>query len=211
MALSLKMLKSQRGSVSAVDARMLSSVGTSLRYCARNKPAAIQASIFGRLVKNQSTYASRGLRSFPQYFVGGETAGLALKTMLPGLRVARGDILTHDNTRKGRMLLEFTPRGVDGKYVWNDVLRFGLSVEECGLLVNQLPHYKVEFSRAPQKLLAQTNNMMEPDKVLTVEPAELGAVDFTIDFVLNGIRGQTPPPNEGSQVSPQVSICASRH
>jgi Whirly transcription factor len=209
MALSLKILKSQRGSVSAVDTRMLSSVGTSLRYCARNKTAAIEASIFGRLVKNQSTYA-RGLRSFPQYFVGSETAGLALKTMLPGLRVARGDILTHDNTRKGRMLLEFTPRGVDGKYVWNDVLRFGLSVEECGLLVNQLPHYKVEFSRAPQKLLAQTNNMMEPDKVLTVEPAELGAVDFTIDFVLNGIGGQTPPPNEGSQVSPQVSICASR-
>jgi Whirly transcription factor len=130
--------------------------------------------------------------------------------MLPGFKVARGDILTQDTTRKGRMLLEFTSRGADGKYVWTDMIRFGLSVEECGLLVNQLPHYKVEFSRAPQKLLAQTNNMMEPDKVLTVEPAELGAVDFTIDFVLNGIGGQTPPPNEGSQVSPQVSICASR-
>lgn len=209
MALSLNMLKSQQGILSAVGARTLSSVGTtsslSLRF-ARNKPAAIQASVFGRSVKNQSTYA-RGLRSFPQYSIHGETAVLAMKPMLPGLKVSKGDILTADTTRKGRMLLELTPRGADGKYVWTDMFRFGLSVEECGLLVNQLPHYKVEFSRAQQQLLAQTNNTMDPDKVLTVEPGELGAVNFTIDYVLDGIGGQTPP-NEGSQVIPKVRICA---
>jgi hypothetical protein len=162
----------------------------------------IQAPIFQS--RNQSTYP-RGLRAFPQYPIHGETALLSMKIILPGFKVQKSDILALDTTRKGRMLLEFIPRGPDGKYIWTDSIRFGLSVEELGLLVNQLPHYKVEFCRVQQASSLQ-QGVMEPDKVLTVEPGELGAVNFTIDYILDGVGGQAPPMSEGSQQAmPQVS------
>jgi hypothetical protein len=145
--------------------------------------------------RNQSTYP-RGLRSFPQYQIYGETAMVSMKTILPSFKVQKSDILSLDNTRKGRMLLEFTPRGPDGKYVWTASIKFGLSVEELGLLVNQLPHYKVEFCRVQS---SPQQGISEPDKVLTVEPGELGTVSFTIDYILNGVGGQAPPMSEGSQ------------
>ena len=43
--------------------------------------------------------------------------------------------------------LNLLPVVSDGKYDWKQSIRFALSAEEIGLLVNQFPHYKVEFSR----------------------------------------------------------------
>jgi hypothetical protein len=145
----------------------------------------------------------QGLRAFPQFTVYSDTL-LAVKLMPPGFRVIKNSILAPDTSRKGRILLEFAPRGADGKYVWTDAVRFALSAEEVGLLVNQLPHYKVEFSRLPptggdEYSGGVVSNDM-PEKVLTVEPGELGAINFTLDYVRDGVGGQSPGHGQDGKV-----------
>jgi hypothetical protein len=139
--------------------------------------------------------------------VHGENAVLSMKIMSPHFRMAKNQILAVDNTRKGRILLEFSPRGPNGKYMWEDLIRFGLSAEETGLLVNQLPHYKVEFSRLQsargdnEQAYGTVVTTDTPEKVLTVEPGELGAVNFTIDYVRDGVGGQSPGLGQDGKVS----------
>lgn len=149
-----------------------------------------------------------GLRAYPQYTVYEQETLMSVKLMPQHFKLLKNNtILSVDNTRKGRILLEFAPRGADGKYAWNEAVRFGLNVEEVGLLVNQLPHYKVEYSRLPSAT-NRTGDADEdfqggaistdsPEKVLTVEPGELGAINFTIDFVKDGVGGQSGFGDEG--------------
>lgn len=55
--------------------------------------------------------AAGGLRSAaPNYTVFGEKAMLNVRVMLPGFRLSSGNYLIQDNNRKGRILLEWTPR-----------------------------------------------------------------------------------------------------
>jgi hypothetical protein len=125
---------------------------------------------------------------------------LSVKMIVPGYRLIKGEALVVDNARKGRMLLEFTPRASDGNYMWNDQTRFALSAEEVGLVCNQLPQFPVELCRSPNAsapgeeatdpFAAITNDM--PDKVLKITPAEGASVSILIDFVRDGIGGQSP-------------------
>lgn len=169
------------------------------------------------LVKSFSTYSgsdygNEGLKAYPQYGVHGMTY-LVMKVMPPGFKVVKNNILNLDTTRKGRMLFEFTPRGADGRYAWTERVRFALSPEEMGLLVNQLPHYKVEFSRV-QSVRGEGDDPYgtaitpdAPEKVLTVEPGELGAINFTIDYVKDGVGGQLPGPGQDGGVRVQCCCC----
>jgi hypothetical protein len=139
-------------------------------------------------------------RAYPQYSVHGESHMMSLKMIVPGYRLIKGESLVVDNKRKGRMLLEFTPRGSDGQYTWNDQTRFALSAEEVGLFCNQLPQFPVELSRSPNSsapgeeatdpFAAMSNDM--PDKVMKIAPAQGASVSFLIDFVKDGIGGQSP-------------------
>lgn len=148
-----------------------------------------------------SDYGTQGLKAYPQYGIHGNNY-LVMKVMPPGFKVVKNNILNVDNTRRGRILFEFTPRGPDDKYAWTESIRFALNAEELGLLVNQLPFHKVEFSRVqtiPGEGYATYGTTVTPDtpeKVLTVEPTELGAINFTIDYVKDGVGGQQPGPGQ---------------
>lgn len=154
-------------------------------------------------------------RAYPQYSVHGESHLLSIKMIIPGYRLIKGDSLVVDNSRKGRMLLEFTPRGADGAYMWNDQTRFALSTEEVGLFCHQLPQYPVELSRSGSSTGAPgsgdddesnfgpiTNDM--PDKVLRITPAEGASVSFLLDYVRDGVGGQSPGIGQDGVSSPPV-------
>jgi hypothetical protein len=174
------------------------------------RPSSLLAKSVSSSTYSGSDYGTQGLKAYPQYGVHGLTY-FVMKVMPPTFKVVKNNILNVDNARKGRILFEFTPRGLDGKYDWSQSIRFALSAEEIGLLVNQLPHYKVEFSRVPSVRgdgddaygFAVTPDT--PEKVLTVEPGELGAVNFTIDYVKDGVGGNPPGPGQHGQVSVQCS------
>jgi hypothetical protein len=167
---------------------------------------AISTSVFAKSFSTHSgsDYGSQGLKAYPQYAVHGMTF-LAMKLIPPTFKVVKNNILNVDNARKGRILFEFTPRGKDGKYDWTQSIRLALSAEEIGLLVNQLPHYKVEFSRVSSirgdEPHSTTGSPDSPEKVLTVEPGELGVINFTIDYVKDGVGGQPSGPGQEGQVS----------
>lgn len=143
-------------------------------------------------------------RAYPQYAVHGEAHMLSIKMIAPGYRLVKGEALVVDNARKGRMLFEFTPRGGNGNYLWQDQTRFALSAEEVGLVCNQLPQFPVELSRLPNTsapgedgdMFAAVSNDM-PDKVLKIAPAEGASVSFSIDFVRDGVGGQSPGVGQG--------------
>lgn len=151
-------------------------------------------------VREMSSYSRNPRTAYPQYHVFGERSMLCIKIILPKFRTVRGDALVTDKSGKGRMLLEFTPSSAERNYQWNDQVRFALSPEEVGLFCNQLPHHEIELSRRAtsfypgeedenNNLGAITNN--DPVKILKVSPRDGASVAFTIDFVKNGIGGQS--------------------
>jgi hypothetical protein len=56
------------------------------------------------------------LRSQPQYAIFGEKTMLAVKVMPPVFRCLKNGSLVLDQNKKGRILLEWSPRGGSGKF-----------------------------------------------------------------------------------------------
>jgi hypothetical protein len=78
-----------------------------------------------------------------------------------------------------------------GGYDRESQIRFGLSAEEVGFILHQLPANTVEFAR---RLPAETPGVTAdlPEKLFTITPAEGGQFAFKIDFVKDGMGGQNP-------------------
>lgn len=72
-----------------------------------------------------------------------------------------------------------------GKGIPDRALRFALSPQEAGLIIDQGQNETVEFSRAgfPPNVV---------DKVFRVTPQEAGAVEFQLDYETEGLGGQSP-------------------
>jgi hypothetical protein len=141
----------------------------------------------------------RIVRSHPQYSIFGETHMVSFKMITPTYRMVRGGAIVVDSNKKGKILVEFTPRSPLGSFAWNEQVRFALSPEEVGLICSQLPQYPVEFSREspvpPEEedstfSGAVTNDM--PAKVLSITPGPGAAVTFLLDYVLDGVGNQSP-------------------
>jgi len=161
-------------------------------------------------------------RAFPSYSIFGTDALLTLKPLLPTFKPAGGDGVALD--RRGKMMLSFTPSagGGDsggGNWKWQEQLTMALTVEEVGLLVNQLPMHAVEISRAGSNqmqsrgvgggeysLAPEAEVSDAPDKVLTVTPGEGATVTFAIDFVRDGVGGQISPLDENSRHAPMEVV-----
>lgn len=85
-------------------------------------------------------------------------------------------------------------------------LRFGLSPEEAGLILDQIPQFPVSLSRRTSSgdyggaISSETDDI--PSKVLHVTPGAGGVVSFKIDFELNGVGGQTPVGNSTDAAGP---------
>lgn len=160
-------------------------------------------------------------RAFPSYSIFGTDALLTMKPMLPSFKPAGGDGVALD--RRGRMMLSFTPSsaGSDGQgsgnWLWQEQLTMALTVEEVGLLVNQLPMHEVEISRSGNNnqggrgggeysLAPEPEISDAPDKVLTVTPGDGATVTFTLDFVRDGVGGQLSPLEENSHHAPMEVV-----
>ena len=91
-----------------------------------------------------------------------------------------------------------------------------LTVEEVGLLVNQLPMHEVEISRSGNNqggrgggeysLAPEPEISDAPDKVLTVTPGDGATVTFALDFVRDGVGGQISPLEENSRHAPMEVV-----
>jgi len=98
-----------------------------------------------------------------------------------------------------------------GKAIRDEQFRFALSVEEVGLLIDQLPNHEVQLSRSgdPSSPIADytAEQTIMPTKILRVAPIEGGAVSFAINYELNagvgGISDNKGRPVNNAQVVAQ--------
>ena len=76
------------------------------------------------------------------------------------------------------------------------VTRLGLSAEETGLLLQQLPQQQaVTLVRkpAPSESMSVESTTLQPHKVCTITPQEANAVEWKVDFEVDGVGGQAMP------------------
>jgi hypothetical protein len=163
-------------------------------------------------------------RAYPQYTIFGPDAAMSIRAVLPIFKRAGTDGLSVD--RRGKLVLEFVPRNNTGSgFAWNDKTLFSLTVEEVGLLVNQLPVNSIELCHptyGPDG--AEGGGGGDPDgyggnmsggprqvggdpveKVLSIEPGEGMTLKFKVDYSKGGVMGQTPPGFDGVPVSGTVA------
>lgn len=105
--------------------------------------------------------------------------------------------------RRGKLVFEFVPRNTSGAgFAWSEKTLFSLSVEEVGLLLSQLPGNGVELSHSMNYgvgsddessggVMQESGDLVE--KVLTIEPGEGSTLNFKIDYMKNGVGGQSHP------------------
>jgi hypothetical protein len=70
-------------------------------------------------------------------------------------------------------------------------IRFGLSPEEVGFILDQLPGNEVEFVRRLPADQPGTTAADMPEKILRITPGEGGQFSFKIDYEKNSVGGQT--------------------
>jgi len=162
--------------------------------------------------KRSLSMAGMPRRGYPQYTIFSSDSALSLKAMMPVFKKAGMDGVAVE--RRGKMMLEFVPRNGSGAgFAWSDKTIFSLTVEEVGLLLSQLPGSAVELSHPTfgnedgvfgqgqegSGVTQVSGDVVE--KVLTVDPGDGATVTFKVDYVTNGVGGQTPPGSDGMPVS----------
>jgi Whirly transcription factor len=146
------------------------------------------------------------IRAYPQYSVFGENCVLALKLLPPTLQVLKSRTLVVE--KKGRLLLEWNPRAADGSVIREKQIRFGLSSEEVGLVLHQLPEHQVELTRQPPRNSNDFSAVSQPSgvtKVLTLTPQGGGVVTFKMQ--LDDSDGSyVPHPTGGNARAMEVAV-----
>jgi hypothetical protein len=146
------------------------------------------------------------LNANPSYQIYGENSAFTMKCIMPGFKIVGNRTVIMETTKKGRLLLEFTPRQAHdtARFAWDQSVKFALSAEEIGTLVARLSTSQpVEFARQT----AQNNNaqygfhgsnddkgMGSLQKVFRAIPKSDGSIQFSVDYELDG-RGSQDPPN----------------
>jgi len=173
---------------------------TALRVLSSNLPS--QSPITRDFSTFQASNSNRGSskRAYPQYTIYGDEAALSLKLISPTFKSLSGGALLVDPSQRGRLLLEFALRD-GGRFLWTDVERFALSAEEVGLICAQVPKdYTVELVRSPlarelgetaEERFADIASNEMPEKVLQIAPGSAGTVEFQLDYILDGVGGQS--------------------
>lgn len=146
------------------------------------------------VVRMMSSYNSTPpgpLRSQPQYAIFGEKTMLSIKMIPPSLKCLKNGSIVLDQNKKGRILLEWSPRHDAGNFDKDAQIRFGLSPEEVGFMLHQLPENEVEFvRRIPAEQPGMTAADM-PEKILRITPGEGGQFSFKIDYEKDNVGGQS--------------------
>ncbi|GKY94162.1 hypothetical protein MPSEU_000382300 [Mayamaea pseudoterrestris] len=142
---------------------------------------------FTTLASTRSLSLNAPKRTYPQYTVYGDTCMLSLKVVLPTFRATKQQGLYVDSKGMGRVVLEWIPRDSNGRGEPTKTVRFGLSPEELGILVDQLPHHSVELMRRPSTDETSSNN-----KLFRVAPNNNGMFSFAFDYERDGVTGVGP-------------------
>lgn len=161
----------------------LSSIASlSRKVCGdRLPPRLLVTSTGSKVVPFRNFSIGKDIRAYPSYTIYGEKCILNLKLQPPNFRISASNVLQMDYTKKGRLLLEWVPRNVDGSVSRNEQLRFSLSPEESGLLIDQIPKSDVELFRLPNT--APGGNLVSgPGKILRVVPGASGQVSFQLEY-----------------------------
>jgi hypothetical protein len=138
--------------------------------------------------------------------VFGPDSALSVRAVLPQFKRAGNDGVSVD--RRGKLVFEFVPRNASGAgFAWTDKTNFSLSVEEVGLLLSQLPGNGVELSHSmnygvgsdgdesgDRGVTQYSGDLVE--KVLTIQPGEGSTLNLKIDYVKDGVGGQSHPQYE---------------
>ncbi|CAB9509446.1 expressed unknown protein [Seminavis robusta] len=113
-----------------------------------------------------------------------------MKAMMPAFRL-KSNFLTIEPGKRGRILLEWIPRSADGRHAFDNTIRFALSVEECGLVLDQLGKNNnvLLTCRVPPSEESSMEDV--PDKVLQIIAGQGGMANFKVDFELGGVGGQS--------------------
>ena len=154
-------------------------------------------------------------KAFPTYTVYAPTGALVFKPQQPQFNIARpsgGLVLA----QKGRMSIELVPRKLSAppyksintnnnfaQHVWKDAIRYSLSPEEVGLILNALPHQEVEFSSTlslnddldSEHKFHSSSGTDTIDRVLKLSPVGGSSIKVSIDFVRDGLGGALLPPH----------------
>jgi hypothetical protein len=155
-------------------------------------------------------------RGFPQYTVFGPDSALSVRAVLPQFKRAGNDGVSVD--RRGKLVFEFVPRNASGAgFAWTDKTNFSLSVEEVGLLLSQLPGNGVELSHSmnygvgsdgdesgDRGVTQYSGDLVE--KVLTIQPGEGSTLNLKIDYVKDGVGGQSHPQYEETIPSTPIEV-----
>jgi Whirly transcription factor len=144
--------------------------------------------------------------AYPQYSVFGENCVLALKLLPPTFQVLKSRSLVVE--KKGRLLLDWKPRAVDGSVIFEKQIRFALSPEEVGLVLDQLPEHQVELTRQPPRISKDFSAVSQPSgvtKVLTLTPQGGGVVTFKMQ-VDDSDGSYVPHPTGGNARAMEVAV-----
>lgn len=147
-----------------------------------------------RTCRKFSTYPN-GVTAYPQYTVYGETCLFAMKPMMPVYRVSNYQgryphLAFESQSKRGRIIFEWVPRDPDGSTARDRSIRFALSPEEIGFVLDQLPKQnQVVLMRRPRPT-EEPGAKEAPHKVLHVTPGQGGMVSFKVDFEIDGVGGQ---------------------
>ncbi|KAL7581432.1 hypothetical protein ACA910_022013 [Epithemia clementina (nom. ined.)] len=162
----------------------------------------LQAAVGNGVVTRSLSSFHGSVRAYPSYSVVAETCIMSIKLIPPQFRLLRSNILTLDNAKRGRLLVEFTPRIAGGSPTRekDKIRRFALSAEEVGFLLHQLPGNPVDFSRkAPKEYIGETSHdapeegTTEHMKVFRMVPGDSGIVTFSIENEFEGQEGAQQP------------------
>jgi len=172
-------------------------------------------------VSSFSTSFIRGApKAFPSYTIWGHTAALVLKPLPPQFKIAQpsgGLVLA----QKGKIALELVPKSnttsnTYQQHAWKQAIRYMLSPEDVGVILNALPSQEVELSTRVsmndddismdynnQSVSASSTSSSYPsmtnqdsiiERVLKLSPAPSGAaIQVSIDFIKDGIGGVLLP------------------
>jgi hypothetical protein len=148
----------------------------------------------------------------PAYTVYGEEIAFTLKAIAPDFRVLRSGTVILDASKRGRLLLEWTPMasGHDDensgygsgnkRYRWDASTRFALTAEEAGSLLAKLDRgdSSVEFSRKVSGDQMGQHNLEKVfiAKTIKLEGGENDGISLLVDYVDPDKHqlGQVPHP-----------------
>mmetsp|Transcript_59750 Transcript_59750/g.172434 ORF Transcript_59750/g.172434 Transcript_59750/m.172434 type:complete len:260 (-) Transcript_59750:88-867(-) len=154
----------------------------------------------------------------PSYQVYGDETSLSFKLIPPEFRaVSQGKTIILN--KKGRLFLEWVPKGPEGRFLWDRPLRFALSPEEMGLLLTRMKqnqpielhrkgrtdHFGFGSSQVPHQHHEEDGGLL---KVFRAEPLKTGDVKMSCDYELDGRGGQQPATEMESQGPLSVELTA---